>query len=170
MLVTPARTRENEMTDTDTSSPKAFTTIDEVAGLVGTAFGPSTWRVIAQDDIDVYAQLSGDDNPIHVDATAAARSPFGGRIAHGMLTLGMVVPHLREIYRVTGTSTGIVYGFDRIRFPSPVPSGASIRVRGTIADVTEVAGGVQVTLALVFEVPDAGKPAVVADLILRHYR
>lgn len=158
------------MTDTDTSAAKAFTTIDEVADLTGTEFGPSTWRPIEQDDIDLYAQLSGDDNPIHVDAEVAARSPFGGRIAHGMLTLSMVVPHLREIYRVTGTSTGIVYGFDRIRFPSPVPSGSGIRVRGTIAEVVEIPGGVQTTLALVFEVKDAGKPAVVADLILRHYR
>ncbi len=158
------------MTDTDTSSPKAFTTIDEVASLAGTAFGPSTWRAIVQEDIDLYAQLSGDDNPIHVDAEAAARSPFGGRIAHGMLTLSMIVPHLREIYRVTGTSTGIVYGFDRIRFPSPVPSGSRIRVRGTVAEVVEVSGGVQVTLSLTFEVEDGAKPAVVADLILRHYR
>lgn len=154
------------MTETST----AFTTIDEVSGLTGTDFGPSTWRAIPQEDIDVYAQLSGDDNPIHVDADVAARSPFGGRIAHGMLTLSMVVPHLREIYRVSGTSTGIVYGFNKIRFPSPVPSGASIRVRGTVAEVTEVDGGWQVTLALVFEVEGGGKPAVVAELVLRHYR
>lgn len=154
------------MTDT---SP-AFTTIDQVAHLAGREFGPSTWRAIPQDDIDSYAQLSGDDNPIHVDAEAAARSPFGGRIAHGMLTLSMVVPHLREIYKVSGTSTGIVYGFNKIRFPSPVPSGARIRVRGTVAEVAEIDGGWQVTLALVFEVEGSAKPAVVADLVLRHYR
>jgi acyl dehydratase len=148
----------------------AHTTIDEVGGLAGTSFGPSTWRAIPQEDIDLYAQLSGDDNPIHVDAEAAAKSPFGGRIAHGMLTLSMVVPHLREIYRVSGTSTGIVYGFNKIRFPSPVRSGADIRVRGTVAQVEEVAGGYQVTLALTFETPDSEKPAVVAELVLRHYR
>lgn len=153
-----------------TEKSPAFTTIDEVGGLADTEFGPSTWRAIPQEDIDLYAQLSGDDNPIHVDAEAAARSPFGGRIAHGMLTLSMVVPHLREIYRVSGTSTGIVYGFNRIRFPSPVPSGANIRVRGTVAEVTEIEGGWQVTLALVFEVEGSSKPAVVADLVLRHYR
>lgn len=148
----------------------AHVTIDEVGGLVGREFGPSTWRAIPQDDIDVYARLSGDDNPIHVDAEAAARSPFGGRIAHGMLTLSMVVPHLREIYKVSGTSTGIVYGFNRVRFPSPVPSGARIRVRGTVADVAAIDGGWQVTLALTFEVEGSAKPAVVAELVLRHYR
>ena len=158
-------------TDSLTAAPShAFTTIDEVGTLAGTAFGPSTWRAIPQEDIDLYAQLSGDDNPIHVDAEAAARSPFGGRIAHGMLTLSMVVPHLREIYRVSGTSTGIVYGFNKIRFPSPVPSGARIRVRGTVADVTEIDNGWQVALALVFEVEGSVKPAVVAELVLRHYR
>jgi len=160
-----------DLTDTPTSPPaRAFATIDELASLAGVAFGPSTWRAIPQDDIDLYARLSGDDNPIHVDAEAAARSPFGGRIAHGMLTLSMVVPHLREIYKVSGTTTGIVYGFNKIRFPNAVPSGARIRVSGTVADVAEVEGGWQVTLALVFDVEGASKPAVVAELVLRHYR
>ena len=154
----------------DAGQLHVFTTIDEVGSIEGRAFGPSTWRAIPQEDIDLYADLSGDDNPIHVDAEAAAKSPFGGRIAHGMLTLSMVVPHLREIYKVSGTSTGIVYGFNKIRFPSPVPSGANIRVRGTVAQVEEVAGGWQVTLALVFEVEGSAKPAVVAELVLRHYR
>ncbi|MCR2763058.1 MaoC family dehydratase [Microbacterium sp. zg.B48] len=153
-----------------TESPHVFVTIDEVGDIAGATFGPSTWREIPQEDIDIYAQLSGDDNPIHVDAEAAAKSPFGGRIAHGMLTLSMVVPHLREIYRVSGTSTGIVYGFDKIRFPSPVPSGSPIRVRGEVADVTEISGGWQVKLALTFEVEGSAKPAVYAELILRHYR
>lgn len=145
------------------------TQIADVGGIAGREFGPSTWREIPQEDIDAYAALSGDDNPIHVDAEAAAASPFGGRIAHGMLTLSMVVPHLREIYRVEGTRTGIVYGFNRIRFPHPVRSGARIRVRGSVADVTRVDGGWQVALALVFETEGAAKPAVVAELVLRHY-
>jgi acyl dehydratase len=144
--------------------------IEDVGSIGGRAFGPSSWRPVPQEDIDDYARLSGDDNPIHVDAEAAAASPFGGRIAHGLLTLSLVVPHLREIFRVEGTSTGIVYGFNRIRFPHPVPSGGRIRVRGEVADVTEIEGGWQVTLALVFEVEGAPKPAVVAELILRHYR
>lgn len=152
----------------------AFTTIDQVPSLLGTEFGPSTWRAIPQEDIDAYAEISGDDNPIHVDAEKAAASPYGTRIAHGMLTLSMVVPHLREIYKVEGTTTGIVYGFNKIRFPNAVPSGSAIRVRGKVAEVEDLGNGYQVTLALTFEVqgPDgepAGKPAVVAELVLRHY-
>ena len=144
--------------------------LDDLAANVGRELGPSTWRPITQDDIDVYADLTGDDNPIHVDEVAAAASPYGGRIAHGMLTLGMVVRHLREIYQTSGARTGVVYGFNRIRFPHAVPSGARIRVRGTIADVTDVGDAVHVTLPLVFEVEGADKPAVAAEIVLRHVR
>ncbi|MGO2113051.1 MAG: MaoC family dehydratase [Pseudoclavibacter sp.] len=156
------------MTDTETTTFEA--TIAALDGAEGTAFGPSNWREITQHDIDTYADLTGDDNPIHVDAEAAAASPFGTRIAHGMLTLGMVVRHLREIYRITDTGTGIVYGFNRIRFPAPVPTGGRIRVRGTIADVTQIDGGVQVALDLVYELEGGTKPVTAAQLVLRHLR
>lgn len=144
--------------------------LEDLPGLVGRDLGPSTWQRITQDDIDVYADLTGDDNPIHVDAEAAAASPYGGRIAHGMLTLSMVVRPLREIYRVSGAGMGIVYGYNRIRFPQAVPAGARIRVSGKVVDVTEIADGYQVTLALTFEVEGAAKPAIAAELVLRHYR
>lgn len=145
-------------------------TLEDLPDAIGRRLGPSSWHPITQDDIDVYADLTGDDNPIHVDAEAAAASPYGGRIAHGMLTLSMVVRPLREIYRVTGAGMGIVYGYNRIRFPQAVRAGARIRVSGEVTDVTEVAGGYQVTLSLTFEVEGATKPAVVAELVLRHYR
>ncbi len=144
--------------------------LEDLPGLLGRDLGPSTWQRITQDDIDVYAELTGDDNPIHVDAAAAASSPYGGRIAHGMLTLSMVVRPLREIYRVSGAGMGIVYGYNRIRFPQAVPAGARIRVSGKVVDVTEIADGYQVTLALTFEVEGAAKPAIAAELVLRHYR
>ena len=152
-----------------TASPTTAT-IDEVAGLVGAQLGPSSWRAIPQADIDVYADLSGDDNPIHVNEELAAQSPYGGRIAHGMLTLSMMVPHLREIYRVTGAGMGIVYGFNKIRFPNAVPSGGRIRVRGHVESVTAIEGGWQVVLPLTFELEGATKPACVAEIVLRHYR
>ena len=144
--------------------------LEDLPDLLDTELGPSSWQLITQDDIDVYVDLTGDDNPIHVDAQAAAASPYGGWIAHGMLTLSMVVRPLREIYRVSGAGMGIVYGYNRIRFPQAVPAGARIRVSGNIVDVTEIAGGYQVALALTFEVEGAAKPAVAAELVLRHYR
>ncbi|KQV06337.1 MaoC family dehydratase [Leifsonia sp. Root112D2] len=152
-----------------TASP-AVSSIEQITELVGAEFGPSSWRQITQADIEAYADITGDDNPIHVNAEVAAKSPYGGTIAHGMLTLSMVVRHLREIYRITGASMGIVYGFNRIRFPHAVPSGARIRVRGRVASVTEVEGGWQVALALTFELEGVEKPACIAELILRHYR
>lgn len=150
--------------------------LDDLPATVGQTFGPSSWREVTQADIDVYADLTGDDNPIHVDAEAAARSVYGRRIAHGMLTLSLVVRHLREIYRVEGAGTGIVYGFNRIRFPNAVPAGEHIRVRGTVAEVTQVQGatasegGFQVALDLAFELEGAEKPAVAATLLLRYLR
>ncbi|MFS0734898.1 MaoC family dehydratase [Microbacterium sp. 1P10UB] len=146
-------------------------TMDDLPGLAGRELGPSSWLRITQDDIDVYADLTGDDNPIHVDEAAAAASPFGERIAHGMLTLSMVVLPLREIYRVADARMGIVYGYNRIRFPRPVPSGGRVRLHATVADVTTISEGFQVTLALTFELEGGGdKPAVAAELVLRHYR
>lgn len=144
--------------------------LEDLPGLLGNDLGPSSWQQITQADIDVYADLTGDDNPIHVDEAAAAASPYGGRIAHGMLTLSMVVRPLREIYQVSGAGMGIVYGYNRIRFPQPVPAGARIRVSGMVVDVTEISDGYQVTLALTFEVEGATKPAIAAELVLRHYR
>lgn len=147
-----------------------ISSIDEVESLVGAELGPSSWRVIPQEDINLYADLTGDDNPIHVDQEIAAQSPYGGTIAHGMLTLSMIVVHLREIYRVTGAGMGIVYGFNKIRFPNAVPAGARIRVHGHVESVTPVANGWQVVLPLTFELEGATKPACVAEIILRHYR
>ena len=127
-------------------------------------------RTVSTADILAFSEVTGDRNPVHLDAEFAARTIFKEPIAHGMLTLSMIVPHLRQIYRVTGTRTGIVYGFNKIRFPQPVPSGARIRVSGEVVGVTDLGDGWQVELALVWEVEGAVKPAVVAELVLRHYR
>ncbi|GAA4415976.1 3-hydroxyacyl-thioester dehydratase HtdZ [Georgenia halophila] len=143
--------------------------VSQVGTLEGAAFGPSSWREIGQDDVDVFARLTGDDNPIHVDADAAARSPYGTRIAHGLLTLSFVVPMLREVFSVTGASTGIVYGLNRVRFPAAVPAGARVRIRGQVAEVTEVSGGWQAVLSLTYEVEGNEKPACVAEFVLRYY-
>jgi acyl dehydratase len=77
-------------------------TVDELPDLEGRTFGPSSWRPITQEEVNLYAQLSGDDNPIHIDEEFAASTPFGTRIAHGLLTLSLVVPHMRQIFQITG--------------------------------------------------------------------
>lgn len=136
----------------------------------GQHYGPSSWREVTQADVDDYARLSGDHNPIHVDPEAAARSPYGGTIAHGLLTLSLMVPLVTEVLQVTGFTLGINYGLNRLRFPAPVPVGSRIRVTGELADVTEIPGGYQVTNRVTWEVEGNEKPACVADLLLRYTR
>lgn len=134
---------------------------------VGTVFGPSSWRTVSQEEVNDFADLTADHNPIHVDAEAAARSPFGGTIVHGYFTLSLLVPLMAEIFEVTGVATGINYGLDRLRFPAPVPVGARVRVQSTLREVTDVAGGYQTVFENVVEVEGQAKPGVVAVMVLR---
>ena len=145
-------------------------TIDELPDLEGATFGPSSWREITQDEVNLYAKVSGDDNPIHLDADFAASTPFGTRIAHGLLTLSLVVPHMREIFKVTGVGMGINYGMNKVRFPAPVPAGSRVRVHGRIKSVTDIGGGWQVEVPVSFEIEGVEKPACVAELVLRYYK
>ncbi|PUB26012.1 acyl dehydratase [Promicromonospora sp. AC04] len=134
---------------------------------VGTVFGPSSWRTVSQEEVNDFADLTADHNPIHVDAEAAARSPFGGTIVHGYFTLSLLVPLMAEIFEVTGVATGINYGLDRLRFPAPVPVGARVRVQSTLREVTDVPGGYQTVFENVVEVEGQAKPGVVAVMVLR---
>ncbi len=143
--------------------------IEELPTLTGVTFGPSEWMTVPQESVDQYAAVTGDRNPIHLDADFAAATPFGTRIAHGLLTLGLVVPMMAEVFEVTGASMGVNYGMNRVRFPAPVPVGSRIRVRGEVATVAEVAGGWQIETPVTFEIEGGTKPACVAELVLRYY-
>jgi len=144
--------------------------IDELPAYAGRTFGPSSWRLITQDEVNAYAELSGDRNPVHLDPEFAKGTPFGGTIVHGYLTLSLVVPLMAEVFEVTGMSVGINYGLDKLRFPAPVPVGSRVRVSGEVVSVTEVAGGYQIAPRVTFEIEGAAKPACVADMLLRYYR
>jgi acyl dehydratase len=146
------------------------TPLDDLPSLVGRTFGPSSWRQITQDEVAEYARLSGDSNPVHLDPAFAATTPFGGTIAHGYLTLGLVVPLMAEVFAVTGVGVGVNYGLDRLRFPAPVPVGTRIRIVGEVLAVEEIAGGYQVAPRVTFEIEGGSKPACVADMLLRYYR
>lgn len=146
------------------------TRLDDLPRLTGATFGPSSWRAITQSDVDRYADLSEDRNPIHIDPVAAAATPFGTTIVHGYLTLGLVVPLMAEVFEVTGIGMGINYGLNRLRFPAPVPVGSRVRVTGVVESVTEVAGGYQVEPTVTFEIEGSTKPACVAEMVLRYYR
>jgi len=145
-------------------------TIDQLPDLEGRTFGPSDWREITQEEVDLYAKVSGDDNPIHIDEEFAASTPFGTRIAHGLLTLSLVVPHMRQIFQITEVGMGINYGLNKVRFPAPVPVGSRVRVHGSITSVTDIGGGYQVEVPVIFEIEGSEKPACAAELVLRYYR
>ena len=149
------------------------TTVDyaDVAGLAGTDLGHTEWFEITQDRVNLFADATDDHQWIHVDPERAAEGPFGGAIAHGFLSLSLTVKFWSELFDVTGVGTRVNYGLDKVRFVSPVPVGARIRMGGGVADVTEVKGdGLQLTVDQTVEVEGASKPAVVARAVYRFYR
>jgi acyl dehydratase len=143
--------------------------LDELRGLAGADLGASSWLEITQDRVDTFADATGDHQWIHVDAERAAAGPFGGTIAHGYLTLALVIPLWSEILEVKGVTMGLNYGLNRLRFPAPVPVGAKIRLHARVVSVEEVAGGVQLAVALTTELHGADKPAAVAEALYRYY-
>ena len=143
--------------------------IDELKARAGEHLGYSGWHRVTQDQVNLFAEATGDHQWIHVDVERAKAGPFGGPIAHGYLTLSLAVPLLSEILRVEGITMGVNYGLNKLRFPSPVPVGSNLRLGATLVDAQDVTGGAQATLALTFEVEGKDKPVCVAEAIYRYY-
>jgi acyl dehydratase len=136
---------------------------------VGEEVGVSPWIEMTQERIDTFARAVEDFQWIHVDPAGAKASPFGGTIAHGFLTLSLL-SHLSEMtFSFSDRRMGINYGLNRVRFTAPVPSGARVRARFTLAGFEKLEGGVQVTWNTVIEREGSDKPALVAEWIGRHY-
>jgi acyl dehydratase len=148
------------------------TTIDGIDGLkekVGAHLGYSEWHEVTQEQVNLFADATGDHQWIHVDVERAKAGPFGGPIAHGYLTLSLAPTLLDEVIKVKGITMGVNYGLNKLRFPSPVPVGSKVRVGATLASVEDVAGGAQGTMDLVFEVEGNEKPVCVAQVVFRYY-
>ncbi|HEX8804974.1 MAG TPA: MaoC family dehydratase [Acidimicrobiales bacterium] len=149
------------------------TIVQGIAGLrdlVGQHLGHSDYVEVTQERVNRFAEATGDHQWIHVDVERAKReSPFGGPIAHGYLTLSLGPVLVPQVVRVEGISMAVNYGCDKVRFPSPVPVGAKLRVGVELVDVAEVGGGVQATMRFTFECEGAPKPACVADNLVRYY-
>jgi acyl dehydratase len=146
--------------------------IEGLAGLrerVGTELGVSDWTEVAQDNIDTFAKLTGDEQYIHVDPERAAQGPFGTTVQHGFLTLGMSTGLLWSVCTVEGFNVILNYGLNKVRFPSPLKLGSRFRMRVELADVEEVTDGVQAIYRLTYELEDEPKPCCVADLVFRYY-
>jgi acyl dehydratase len=144
--------------------------IDDLPSLVGQHLGYSDWREITQEQVNLFADATGDHQWIHVDPERAKSGPFGGPIAHGYLTLSLVPVLLAQVFAVEGVTMGVNYGANKVRFPSPVPVGSELRLGATLADIEDVAGGVQAILDVTLEVKDATKPSCAAQVVFRFYR
>ena len=143
--------------------------IEELQGLIGQEVGPTDWREITQEDINLFARLSGDDQWIHVDVERAkAESPFGTTVAHGNLTLSTIDGLRRGLIESTGFKLGVNYGWNKVRFPAPVPAGSRIRARAEVVSIDDVGGGWhQVVTRFTLEVEGNEKPACVAESVGR---
>lgn len=143
--------------------------IDELQAKVGEELGVSRWHEVTQQSIDAFAEVTGDHQWIHVDPERAAQTPFGGTIAHGFYTLSLGPGFNDEIVAFEGFSFAMNYGLDKVRFPAPVPVGSRVRMRATITNVADVAGGVQFTITQTFEREGGEKPVCVAELLVRAF-
>jgi acyl dehydratase len=143
--------------------------IEGLKGLIGQEIGPGSWREVRQEDINTFAELSGDDQWIHVDLERAkTESPFGTTIAHGNLTLSMIDGFRLDLIRSTGFVLGVNYGWNKVRFPAPVPAGSRVRAKAEVVSVDEVGGGWwQVVTRFTVEVEGSDKPACVGDAVGR---
>jgi acyl dehydratase len=147
------------------------TTMAEVPGLKGRELGTSDWFEVTQQHVNLFADATGDHQWIHVDVERAkAESPFGGPIAHGYLTLSLLVPLFAQVFVVTDTVMGLNYGLNKVRFPAPVPVGSKVRLTATLTDVEEFAGGLQLTFTTVIEREGGDKPVCIAEPVYRFYR
>ena len=143
--------------------------IQALKGLVGEHLGHSEYLTITQEQVNLFADATGDHQWIHIDVEKAKSGPFGGPIAHGYLTLSLGPVLLPQIFSVGGVAMGVNYGCNKVRFMSPVPVGARLRAGVTVKSVEDVAGGAQVTLETTFECDGAAKPSCIAEVIFRYY-
>jgi len=142
----------------------------ELKSLVGQHLGHSPWLQIGQDRVNTFADATDDHQWIHVDVERAKAGPFGGPIAHGYLTLALIIPLWEQLLTVEGVTTKVNYGLNKVRFPAPVPVDSKVRVGATLVSVEDIAGdGVQVVIDFVVERDGADKPCCVAQAVHRYY-
>ncbi len=148
----------------------SVTGLEELRALAGRDLGASDWLEITQDRINTFADATDDHQWIHVDPERAKSGPFGQPIAHGYLTLSLVIPMFVELLDIQGITMSVNYGLEKVRFPSPVPVGSKIRLNAGVHSVEDVAGnGVQMAMGFTVEIEGSTKPACVAQVLYRHY-
>ncbi|MBX7443862.1 MULTISPECIES: MaoC family dehydratase [unclassified Arthrobacter] len=150
--------------------PNLVVDFDTLLTLSGKDLGTTDYRQITQEQINLFADATDDHQWIHTDPERAKDGPFGAPIAHGFLTLSLIIPFWGELFDVEGVTTKVNYGLDKVRFTSPVTVGSKVRMQATIADVTEVKGGAQIKVNATIEIEGQERPAVVAEFLARFYK
>ena len=143
--------------------------LDELRGLAGQHLGYSQWLEVPQDRVNRFADATDDHQWIHVDVERAKSGPFGGTIAHGFLTLSLLITLWTDLLELRGIGMAVNYGLNKVRFPAPVPVGSRIRLGATLASVTDVQGGVEAVIDAVIEREGSEKPVCVAQVVHRYY-
>jgi acyl dehydratase len=145
---------------------RVFNNLDELAAVKGEHLGYSDWHTVTQEQVNLFADATGDHQWIHVDQERAAQGPFGGTIAHGYLTLSLIPVLVSGIYRVDNVTMGINYGSNKVRFPATVRVGSRIRAGAELVDVQEAKLGKQFVVRTTVEIEGNGKPACVAETVV----
>jgi len=144
---------------------RTFTSLDEFAAAKGEHLGYSEWHEVTQQQVNTFADATGDHQWIHIDPERAAGGPFGGTIAHGYLTLSMLPVLISQIFRIENLTMAINYGLDRVRFPAPVPTGSQIRAGATLTEIRQTHLGLLSHARVTVEIDGQDKAACVADSI-----
>jgi len=146
---------------------KVFDNLSEFVAAAGSQLGPTEWLEITQDRVNLFAEATDDHQWIHVDPERAAGGPFGGTIAHGLLTLSLLPHFMHQLYRVDNVALAVNYGYNKVRFITQVKVGANVRAGAVISKVDELDGAVQATMTVTVEIEGSDKPAAVAESIVR---
>jgi acyl dehydratase len=149
---------------------KTFQTIADLAATVGQEVAVSDWLTITQQQVNLFAEATGDHQWIHVDPEKAAKGPFGGPIAHGFLTLSLIPKFFESSFDIAGSRMGVNYGLNKVRFTAPVPVGSRLRARMTLLATQPIDNdGVQMTWQVTVEREGVDKPVCVAESLVRRY-
>ena len=150
-------------------SPRSINGADELKGLIGEHLGYSPYVSISQEQVNQFADATGDHQWIHIDVERATAGPFGAPIAHGYLTLSLGPALYPQVVAIGGFSMGVNYGTNKVRFMSPVKVGSNLRLGVKLLGVTDITGGIQSTMEFTFECEGADKPSCVAEVVFRSY-
>ena len=143
--------------------------VADLPGFETAVLGPGPWHEVSQQQVNQFADATGDHQWIHVDPEKAKHGPFRTTVAHGFLTLSLVPLFMAEVYAVEGVRMAVNYGLNKVRFPAPLPVGSKARGGLELVSVDDVEGGVQVTARVTVEAEGAPKPCCVAETVARLY-